>query len=51
MCSYSAGIKSDKPFATSIEPGQPENPCSLTSLYTVGWPTSKSYLDIAKIYN
>ena len=25
------------------------HPCSLTSLYTVGWPTSSSYLDIPKM--
>ena len=27
-------------FANCIEPGQPSHPCSLTKLYTVGWPTS-----------
>ena len=27
--------------ATNLEPGQPTHPCSLTRLYTVGFPTSK----------
>ena len=35
-------------FATSIEPVQPAHLCSLTKLYTVGWPTSGLHLDILK---
>jgi hypothetical protein len=27
-------------FATSIEPGQPAHPCTLTRLYIIGCPTS-----------
>ena len=30
----------------SIGPGQPAHPYSLTRLYTVGWPTLSSELDI-----
>ena len=37
-------------FATSIEPGHPAHPCSLTRLYTVGWPISSSNLDVPKSY-
>ena len=33
-------------FATSIEPGQTAQPCSVTRLYTVGWPSLRSNLDI-----
>ena len=35
-------------FDTSIEPGQPIHPCSLTRFYAAGWPTSSSHLDIPK---
>ena len=35
-------------FATSIEPGQLAHPCSLTRLYTVGWPASNFHLNISK---
>ena len=38
-------------LATSIEPGQTAHACSLTRLYTVGLPTSSTYLDIPKIDN
>ena len=34
-----------KLIATSIEPGQPEHPCSLIMLYTVGWQYSSSHYD------
>ena len=33
-------------IATSIEPGQTAPPYSLTRLYTTGWLTSSSHLDI-----
>ena len=36
-------------FAISIEPGQTAHPCSLTRLYTGGWPTSSFHLDIPKM--
>ena len=38
---YPAGIKSNYTavFTTSIEPDQPAHPCSLTRLYTIGWPS------------
>ena len=32
-------------YATSLKPGQLAHLCSLTELYTVGWPTSSSHLD------
>ena len=31
-----AGTECDLAYATSIKPGQPAHPCSLTRLYTVG---------------
>ena len=34
---------------TSVKPGQPAHPCSLTRLYAVGSPTSSSHLDSPKI--
>ena len=37
-------------FAISIEPDQPAQIlCILTRLYTVGWPSSSSHLDIPKM--
>ena len=41
---YPANTEND----TSIEQGQPARPCSLARLYTIGWPTSSSHLDISK---
>ena len=35
-------------FVTSIEPGQHAHPCNLTRLYTDGWLTSNSHLEIPK---
>ena len=36
-------------FCHQIDPGQPAHQCSLTRLYTVGWPTSSTHLDITKM--
>ena len=36
-------------YATSIEPDQTAQMCRLAWLYTVGWPTSSSHLDIPKM--
>ena len=36
-------------FATRIERGQPAHLCSLTRLYTIGWPTLSSHLNIPKM--
>ena len=47
---YPAGTESITPtYATFIEPDQPAHPYSLARLYTVGWPTSSSDLDIPKM--
>ena len=45
---YLAGTQKSLPFATSIEPVQPVHPCSLTRLYTAGWPNTKLIMDSSK---
>ena len=37
--------------ATNIEPGKPAHMCSLTRLYTTGWPVANSHFGILKIVN
>ena len=38
-----------EPKLISLCPGQPAHPCSLTRLYTFGWPTSSSHFEIPKM--
>ena len=54
MCSQTLTINpypagTELTFATSIEPGQPTDPCSLTRLYTVGRPLLSFRLDYPNI--
>ena len=44
-------IKTWRWSANIIEPGQTAHLHSLTRLYTVGWPTSRSHFDILKTEN
>ena len=37
-----------EPKVTSLCPGQPARPCSLTRSYTVGWRNPSFHLDIPK---
>ena len=49
VCNLSCWYGKWLDFATSLEPGQPAHLCSLTRLYTAGWPTSGFHLDIPKM--
>ena len=46
---YPAGSESDKPLPPVESQVSLHGPCSLTRVYTIGWPTSNSHLDISKM--